>query len=84
MYVKDKQFLVNIFKRISKSVETVNEKVIAHQQKRIPTEDLLATVAMEQLGMQHEELLLLAMLVADPEINVDSLPEPPKTIIGFS
>ena len=29
MYVKDKQYLGNVFNRISKSVTTVNAKVIA-------------------------------------------------------
>jgi hypothetical protein len=83
MYVKDKQFLANVFARISASVTTVNAKIIASQQKKISTEDLLATVALEQLAMQHEALIVLAVLVADPEINVEPLPELPKKIIGF-
>ena len=83
MYVKDKQFLANIFNRISASVTTVNAKIVAFQEKRISVEELHSSVAIEQLAMQHEALLVLAMLVADPEINVGPLPELPKKIIGF-
>lgn len=84
MYVKDKQYLANIFKRISASVTTVNAKIIASQQKKISVEELLASVALEQLAMQHEALIVLATMVADPEMNAGPLPELPKKIIGFN
>ncbi len=84
MYVKEKQYLANIFKRISASVKTANEKIIACQQKKISIEELHAAVALEQLAMQHEALIVLATLVADPEINVEPLPELPKQLIGFN
>lgn len=84
MYVKDKLYLANLFKRISASVTTVNAKIIAAQQKKITVEELQAAVALEQLAMAHETLIVLATLVADPEINVGPLPELPKKIIGFS
>ena len=80
---KDKQYLANMFKRISASVTTVNAKIIAVQQKKISVEELLASVALEQLAMQHEALIVLATMVADPEITAEPLPELPKKIIGF-
>lgn len=83
MHVKDKLFLANIFKRISASVTTVNARIIACQQKKISVEELHASVALEQLAMLHEALIVLATLVADPEINVEPLPELPKKLIGF-
>jgi hypothetical protein len=83
MYVKDKQFLTNIFDRISASVTTVNAKIIARQQNKISMEALQTSVALEQLAILHEVLLVLAMLVADPEINVGPPPELPKKIVGF-
>src|ERR1700739_956843 len=84
MYVKDKRYLANIYKRISTSVTTVNTKIIASQQKKISVEELLASVALEQLAMQHDTLIVLATMVADPEINSGPLPELPKKIIGFN
>jgi hypothetical protein len=84
MYVKDKQYLANIFKRISASVATVNAKIIASQQKRISVEELLASVALEQLSMQHEVLVVLATMVADPELNAGPLPELPTKMIGLN
>jgi len=84
VYVKDKQYLANVFKRISASVTTVNAKIIAAQQKKISIEELQATVALEQLAMQHEALIMLATLVADPTMNVEPLPELPKKIVGFN
>jgi hypothetical protein len=83
MYVKDKLFLENIFKRISGSVATVNAKIIACQQNKISVEALQTSVALEQLATLHEALIVLAMLVADPEINAGPLPELPKKIVGF-
>jgi hypothetical protein len=83
MYVKDKLFLANIFKRISASVTTVNAKIIACQQNKISVEALQTSVALEQLAILHEALIVLAMLVADPEINAGPLPELPKKIVGF-
>jgi hypothetical protein len=83
MYVKDKKYLAGIFERISESVATVNSGIIASQQKKISVDELLATIALEQLSMQHEALIVLATMVADPEINVGPLPELPKKIIGF-
>jgi hypothetical protein len=83
MYVKDKQYLANIYKRISASVTTVNAKIIACQQNKISMEALQTSVALEQLAMQHEALIMLATLVADPEINTEPPPELPKKIVGF-
>ena len=83
MYVKDKRYLANIFRKISESVTTVNAKIIAAQQKKISVEELLTSVALEQLAMQHEALIVLATMVADPEITAEPLPEWPKKIIGF-
>jgi len=45
MQTKDKQYLANIFNRITASVNTVNDKIIANQQKKATVEDLMATVA---------------------------------------
>jgi len=81
--VKDKQYLVNIFNRISASVKTVNDKIIANQQKKVTVEDLMATVALEQLAMQHEILIVLSTMVFDPGTGSETLPESPKKIIGF-
>jgi hypothetical protein len=83
MQVKDKQYMVNLFNRISASVKTVNDKIIANQQKKATVEDLLATTALEQLTMQHEILIILATMVFDPGTGSETLPEPPKKIIGF-
>jgi hypothetical protein len=83
MQVKDKQYVANIFNRISASVKTVNDKIIANQQKKATVEDLMATAALEQLTMQHEILLVLATMVFDPGTGSETLPEPPKKIIGF-
>ena len=84
MQVKDKQFLVNIFNRVSASVVRVNEKIIAHQQNKLSVENLQATVALEQLAMQHEMLIALAMLVFDPGTGAMVLPDLPKKIMGFN
>jgi hypothetical protein len=83
MYVKDKRYLANIFKRISASVTTVNAKIVASQQHKISIEAVQTSVALEQLAILHEVLIVLATLVADPEINVEPLPELPKKIVGF-
>ena len=82
MQVKDKQYLANVFNRITKSVNTVNAEIIARQQGNISGEDLLTVVAMEQLAIQHETLIVLTTLVADPSINVPELPT--KKITGFN
>ena len=83
MQIKNKQYLVNILNRISASVTTVNDKIIANQQKRATVEDLIATTALEQLAIQHEILLVLATMVFEPGTDSETLPEPPKKIIGF-
>lgn len=83
MQVKDKQYLVNIFNKISASVKTVNDKIIANQQRSATVGDLMATVALEQLAIQHEILIVLATMVFDPGTGPETLPEPPKKIIGF-
>ncbi len=83
MQMKDKQYLANIFSRISASVKTVNDKIIANQQKKATLEDLIATTAVEQLAIQHEILLVLATMVFEPGTGSETLPEPPKKIIGF-
>jgi hypothetical protein len=87
MQTKDKQFLANVFKRVSASVTTVNAKIVAHQQGKISAADVQATTGLEQLGMQHEMLILLAMLVYDPGTGTEAteaMPEWPKKMIGFS
>jgi hypothetical protein len=84
MHTKDKKYLANVFNRISTSVTTINEKIIAHQQGKASVEDVVANAALEQLSMQHEILILLAMLVTDPALAADPLPELPKKIIGFN
>jgi hypothetical protein len=61
----------------------VNEKIIAHQQKKVTTEAVLTTIALEQLAMQHETLILLATMLFDPGTDPNTMPEPPKKIIGF-
>ena len=66
MQVKDKQYVANIFNRISASVTTVNDKIIANRQKKATVEDVIATVALEQLTVQHEILLVLATMMFDP------------------
>lgn len=83
MYVKDKLYLANILERISASVTTVNAKIIASHQNKISIEELQTSVALEQLAMLHEALIVLATLVADPEINAGPLRELPKKIVGF-
>ena len=83
MQVRDKQYLANIFSRISASVKTVNDKIIANQQKKATVEDVMATTALEQLAIQHEILIVLAMMVFDPGTGSEALPEPPRKIIGF-
>jgi len=84
MQVKDKRYLANIFTRISTSVNTVNEKIIAHRNGKASIEELQTTFVSEQLSMQHEILIVLAMLVTDPALAADPLPELPKKIIGFN
>lgn len=84
MHVKDKKYLANIFNRISKSVTTINEKIIAQRQGKTSVEELVAIAALEQLAMQHEILIVLAMLVTDPALAAESVPELPKKIIGFN
>jgi hypothetical protein len=83
MYLKDKLYLANIFKRISASVTTVNEKIVAFQKKNISIEEMHAAVALEQLAIQHEALIVLATLVADPDINAE-LPVISNKITGFN
>lgn len=83
MQSKDKQFVANIFNKISASVKTVNDKIIDHQQNRATVESLMATIALEQLTIQHEILIVLATMVFDPGTGSETLPEPPKKIIGF-
>jgi len=83
MLSKDRQFVANIFSKISESVKTVNDQIIAHQQKRATVEGLIATVALEQLTIQHEILIVLATMVFDPGTGSETLPEPPKKIMGF-
>lgn len=84
MHVKDKQYLANVFSRISASVDTVNEKITAHQNGKLSVDEFQATVALEQLAMQHETLIILAMLVADPALAAEPFPEIPKRTIGFN
>jgi hypothetical protein len=84
MQVKDKRYLVNIYNRVSASVTNVNEKIIAHRDGKASVESLQMAVALEQLAMQHEMLLLLGVLVTDPALAAEPLPEFPKKIIGFN
>jgi hypothetical protein len=83
MQSKDKQFLVDIFGKVSASVTTVNEKILAHQRGGTSTEELLVTTALEQLAMQHQIVTLLATMAFDPGTGAHTLPELPKKIIGF-
>ena len=83
MQVKDKQYLANVFKRISASVTTVNEQIIAHQKGKTSVEELQTTAALEQLAMQHEMLVILAVMAFDPGTDAAVLPELPTKIIGF-
>lgn len=83
MQPKDKQFVANIYNRISASVKTVNEKIIANRQNKATIEDLIATAALEQVAMQLEILIVLALMAFDPQTDSETLPEPPKKIIGF-
>jgi hypothetical protein len=83
MQVKDKQYIANIYNKISASVKTVNDKIIANQQKKATVEELMATAALEQLTIQHEILLVLATMIFDSGTGPETLPEPPKKIIGF-
>jgi hypothetical protein len=83
MQTKDKQYLVNIFDKIESSVKTVNEKIIAQQQKRATVEDLIATVALEQLTIQHEILMVLGIMFFDPGTGPATLPVAPRRIMGF-
>jgi hypothetical protein len=50
MPLKDKQYLANIVSRISASVTTVNEKIVADQQGKASAEELLTAVALQQLA----------------------------------
>jgi hypothetical protein len=83
MQVKDKRYLANILSRVSASVTTVNEKIIAHRNGKASVEALQTTVALEQLAIEHEILLLLGVLVTDPALATDSLPVIEKKITGF-
>ena len=83
MQMKDRQYMVNIFNRIAASVKTMNDKIIANQQKRATVEDIMVTAALEQLAIQHEILVVLGMMIFDPGTSSEALPEPPKKIIGF-
>jgi hypothetical protein len=65
MYVKDKKYVADIFKRTSASVATVNAKIIACQKGEMTVEALQTSVAIEQLSMLHEALVVLATLVID-------------------
>jgi hypothetical protein len=82
MQIKDKKYFVNVFNKISESVKTVNDKIIANQQKQATMESLLATVALEQLSMQQEILIILATIAFEPT-GTETLPEAPKKIMGF-
>ena len=53
MQLKDKQYFVNIYNKISASVTTVNEKIVARQKGKASVEDLLATVALAWLIHQR-------------------------------
>jgi hypothetical protein len=83
MQLKDKQYLANIYSRIQASVSTINAKILGHQNGTVSLEELQATAAIEQLSMQQETLLMLAILVADPDTKPADLPQMPKKIIGF-
>lgn len=84
MYVKDKQYLAGVINKISASVNAVNAQIIARREGKVSADDFLASIVLTQLAIQQETLLVLTMLVADPSITTDSLPELPKKIIGFN
>jgi hypothetical protein len=83
MQVMDKRFLANVYNRVAASVTTINEKILARRLGKATVEDLIATAALEQLAIQHEILLLLGVLVIDPALAAEPLPELPKKIMGF-
>jgi hypothetical protein len=84
MQSKDKKFLVDVYDKISASVTTVNDSIVAHQQRNTTVEQVMATVALEQLAMQHQILVILALMAFDPGTDAQVMPELPKKIIGFS
>jgi hypothetical protein len=84
MQVKDVQYFVDLFNRVSASVTRVNEKIVACNQKKVSAEELSAMVALEQLEAQHDALIILATLIMDPAVNANTLPVIPKRITGFS
>jgi hypothetical protein len=83
MQVKDRQYLANIINKVGKSATTTNEKILAYRNGKASVEQLHAAVALEQLGMQHEILLALGILIIDPVLAAEPLPEMPKKILGF-
>jgi hypothetical protein len=84
MQVKDKEYLAKIYNRVTTSVTTVNAKIAAQKQGHVSLEQLMTTVALEQLSMQHDMLIVLATMVFDPGTDTAPLPELPKKIIGFN
>jgi hypothetical protein len=84
MQMKDKKWLATIYNRVSVSVTKVNEKIVAHRDGKATVESLQTAVALEQLAMQHEILLILGVMLMDPALAAEPLPEIPKKIIGFN
>ena len=87
MQLKDKKYIRNLIGKISGSVGTMNAKILLHKEGVVSIESVLATAALEQLAMQHEILLLLSILVAEPAApgsTPEPLPEVEKKIIGFN
>ena len=84
MQLKDKEYLINVVNRVSASVTTVNETITAYKNGKMPLENFQATITVQQLVIQHDILIALAMLVFDPGTDTSPLPEMPKKIIGFN
>jgi hypothetical protein len=84
MQVNDKQWLQNVYNKVASSVAKVNEKILDHRNGKATVESLQTAVALEQLAIQHEILLLLGVMIIDPALAAEPLPELPKKIIGFN
>jgi hypothetical protein len=83
MQSKDKKFLTDVYNKVSASVTTVNDSIVAHEEGKTTVQQVIATAALEQLAMQHQILIILASMAFDPGTGSQVLPEMPEKIIGF-
>jgi hypothetical protein len=83
MRLYDKNYLGNVYERIDKSVKRANELLVNYQKDKASVEQLQAVLAQEQLAMQHEILITLAMIIWEPKNGEENLPKPPEKMIGF-